>query len=220
MQEWAGKTLNERCQLFHRCFPDTRISPSSLSRIYKKYKIKRKRIYQTKRYFIKNNESHAIEVGHLKQEVSMVLDGGYNIIFLDETMFTYNTLFEVDYSNRGSNIVISEKACGGKTIAVVACVSLMIGLESYMSFYNSINKGKFLRFVKFLKQLNRSSKFAIFMDNLRVHHNHEIKEYCNANDIPLIYNVPYTPELNPIEEIFSLVKNWYKRLKLNSIATT
>jgi transposase len=35
--------------------------------------------------------------------------------------------------------------------------------------------------------------------------------------IPAIFNLPYRPEHNPIENVFSLVKNKYKRMKLQSV---
>ena len=32
-----------------------------------------------------------------------------------------------------------------------------------------------------------------------------------------IYNVPYQPDLNPTESVFSKIKNYYKREKLNML---
>lgn len=52
---------------------------------------------------------------------------------------------------------------------------------------------------------------------MRVHHNLQVKGLCKNMDIPLIFNLPYRPEFNPIENVFSLVKNTYKRLKINAI---
>ena len=36
-------------------------------------------------------------------------------------------------------------------------------------------------------------------------------------DIELIYNAPYSPEYNPIENVFSKVKNIYKNRKLQAL---
>ena len=41
---WAGKTLLERCALFHRRFPDRWLYPSKLTRLYHKHGIRRKKI--------------------------------------------------------------------------------------------------------------------------------------------------------------------------------
>ena len=58
----------------------------------------------------------------------------------------------------------------------------------------------------------------MFLDNLRVHHTNKVKELCKELDIPLVFNLAYSPDYNPIETYFSLLKNHYKRLKLNYIA--
>lgn len=44
------------------------------------------------------------------------------------------------------------------------------------------------------------------MDNVRIHHSKIVKEYINTTNHQIIYNVPYCPEFNPIEMIFSKFK--------------
>jgi transposase len=54
---------------------------------------------------------------------------------------------------------------------------------------------------------------VLYLDNLRVHHSKRVKDFCEDNNLQLVFNIAYSPELNPIENFFSLVKNRYKRLK-------
>ena len=44
------------------------------------------------------------------------------------------------------------------------------------------------------------------MDNLRVHHNADVKNKIIEKGLEIKYNLPYSPELNPIEEVFSVIK--------------
>ena len=44
------------------------------------------------------------------------------------------------------------------------------------------------------------------MDQLPVHKTAAAKTFCEENDISVIFNVSYSPELNPIETTFSSVK--------------
>ena len=44
LELWAGLTMKERTKLFHRNFPDKRVSVSSLRRLYIKNKMKRKKV--------------------------------------------------------------------------------------------------------------------------------------------------------------------------------
>ena len=41
------------------------------------------------------------------------------------------------------------------------------------------------------------------MDNARIHHNKELKSKVNN----ILYNIPYSPETNPIEMLFSELKS-------------
>lgn len=55
------------------------------------------------------------------------------------------------------------------------------------------------------------------MDNLRVHRSRlALAEYQNL-DIRPIFNVPYSPQFNGIESVFSIVKATYKKQLLANI---
>ena len=45
---WAGLTLEERCKMFHRKFPDKILSPVRLFRIYRVNSIRRKAVKRFK----------------------------------------------------------------------------------------------------------------------------------------------------------------------------
>ncbi len=57
-------------------------------------------------------------------------------------------------------------------------------------------------------------KLAVFADNCTVHHSKAVKSYSEEHDIQIIFNLPYSPQYNPIEIVWSLVKNKYRREKL------
>ena len=54
---------------------------------------------------------------------------------------------------------------------------------------------------------------TIIMDNLPVHHAKIVKDYLNEKQINVLYLPAYSPELNPIEEAFSKIKNYIKKQK-------
>ena len=56
------------------------------------------------------------------------------------------------------------------------------------------------------------------MDNLSAHKTQEVLQYMHENDIKYIFNVPYSPDFNPIEAVFSKVKSFFKKRKLSAIA--
>ncbi len=54
------------------------------------------------------------------------------------------------------------------------------------------------------------------MDNSVIHRTNKLKEYVKKEKMHLIYNVPYHSETNPIETVFSVLKNKINRSINNS----
>jgi len=44
------------------------------------------------------------------------------------------------------------------------------------------------------------------LDNTRIHKAQIITDYCSQNKIVLVYLPPYSPQLNPIEDLWRLLK--------------
>jgi transposase len=63
----------------------------------------------------------------------------------------------------------------------------------------------------------KSSEFVIFADNCRVHHSKKVAEFLKDNQIEIIFNVPYAPEYNPIERVWSKIKLCFKKARLSTI---
>ena len=49
------------------------------------------------------------------------------------------------------------------------------------------------------------------MDNAQIHHGGNIEALCEARGVLLVYLPPYSPEMNPIEKVFSVMKSQLKR---------
>ena len=55
------------------------------------------------------------------------------------------------------------------------------------------------------------------MDNLSVHTSKLCRDKMAECSIPYIFNVPYSPDFNPIEFCFSKLKNNFKKLRMDMI---
>lgn len=54
-------------------------------------------------------------------------------------------------------------------------------------------------------------KSVLVMDNAAFHHSERIEQMCSQIGVKLVYLPPYSPDLNPIEELFSELKAFIKR---------
>ncbi len=51
----------------------------------------------------------------------------------------------------------------------------------------------------------------VVMDNLAAHKVRGVAEAIHAADAALLYLPPYSPDLNPIEKLWSKIKSWLRR---------
>lgn len=54
-------------------------------------------------------------------------------------------------------------------------------------------------------------RLVLVIDNASSHRNEELVNMCYEVDVLLAYLPPYSPDFNPIETSFSVLKQWIKR---------
>ena len=60
-------------------------------------------------------------------------------------------------------------------------------------------------------QWKQSYRSIAVMDNLSVHHVHEVEEHFRQAGIVLLFLPAYSPDLNPMEETFSFIKSYLRK---------
>lgn len=112
---------------------------------------------------------------------------------------------------------ICKRSAGRKSnISLVGAISTQ-GMQEIYPYDGSIDGERFLDFLDRLLPKLRPGN-VIVMDNLRVHHIAAVKERLKIAEIGLLYLPPYSPERNPIEEAWALIKRIFKSAEVDSIA--
>jgi len=217
LQKWACKTLAERVVLFHRRFGEVSISVKTLYNLYKKTGIKRKalRFVKTMRY--QDPEERKMLLTAMIDQVRQAVSSGKRIIFSDEAVFTTATLPDRAYAAKKHSVHIEEKLASSPAVAVVAGVSVEIGLEAYHIQARSIDSDAFIQFVLTVLERSKPETFVLFLDNCRVHHSKKVSQFLLENRIDAIYNVTYGPQYNPIERVWAQIKLLFKKEKMGHI---
>lgn len=68
-----------------------------------------------------------------------------------------------------------------------------------------------------LPHLNGNS--VLVMDNMKSHHAKAVKELLDSSGVRYIYLQPYSPDLNPIEKLWSKVKALLRKFKARMLDT-
>lgn len=58
----------------------------------------------------------------------------------------------------------------------------------------------------------------VVMDNMRTHHSKAVKKVINELQINVIYLPPYSPDFNPIENMWSKIKAILRKLKVRVLS--
>ena len=64
-----------------------------------------------------------------------------------------------------------------------------------------------------MREANGDDKICLFMDNLSSHTSEKSKSEMRRLGFRFVYNLPYSPDFNPIELCFSKLKGKFKALR-------
>lgn len=131
-----------------------------------------------------------------------------NIIFLDESGFNLHTSNSYGYSLVNTDAIRYVTSSRGRNISLCAAFSTA-GLIHTEITEGGYNTEKFLSFIQDLMQHIISPRETIIvLDNVRFHHERRIKQFFESQYVQVEYLPTYSPEFNPIENVFSSLKSF------------
>jgi transposase len=140
----------------------------------------------------------------IKKQFRDKLKNHDNIITLDEVGFQLDMFKRKGWSKKGQKCRYKTKRTGRVNISGIFLIS-KDAIVDYILYKGAI-KGPI--FIDFLKNISKDKigKKQLVMDNLRIHHMKDVKDFFSQLDTEINYMPPYSPDLNPIEEMFSWIK--------------
>ena len=115
------------------------------------------------------------------------------VIYLDETLFTFSTFRSKGWAHNRERIRINDSELKVTTLAVISAFSEEHGLIDYIVHPKAINTEVFVAFINQIAEKLGGGDFALFLDNLSVHKTKDAKHLFEKLNITEIFNVPYCP---------------------------
>jgi len=144
------------------------------------------------------------------------LESGEILISIDESGFTRNLFSEFSWFEIGKRPYRSGVRTSKTYNLIMAIMNNKILAYSFrLGSHNSLSIVQFLTAVSkhILKQsLELSSKVSYILDNASFHHSHLTESLLEILPFKVIFIPAHFCELNPIEQIFGVLKNKLKRL--------
>ena len=141
-----------------------------------------------------------------------LLYSGYTLIFLDETSFHLHTnMRKYGWSRRGKKIIeIGGKKSVNYSVTVAITCTQILGAKVFKGGMRSEDHFSFLlELIKKNPNLNLEQTI-IFLDNCSIHKSSKFLDDFKKQ-MHFIFNVAYSPQLNPIEQFFHLLKMEVRR---------
>ena len=115
------------------------------------------------------------------------------------------------YALKGERAVCHRTLTRGTRISAIAAMT-SDGVLGYELTTGSVNVDRYFDFVRGClvpcMQPFPGKHSILILDNCSVHHAHHIEAMLYSLGIPVLFLPPYSPDLNPIEELFSFVKRY------------
>ena len=201
---WA---YQEEMQYFLLDEFDIWMNQSTISRARKRMKINRKTL-----------QNVAAERNQDLRDWYILQVGQYTphqLVFLDESAASEKTCWRKrGWSLEGIRALAIRliKRADRWSVLPAYCIE---GILTYLIHQGSIDAERFAYFLRelVLPQCTPfpGPKSVIIMDNCSAHHSPEVKRLCEEAGVRLLYLPPYSPDYNPIEEFFSILKAWMKK---------
>lgn len=134
----------------------------------------------------------------------MTVDPG-RLVFLDETGVKTNLTRLRGWAKIGQRVVEAIPGGHWETCSLVQAIALD-GTRAAMVLDGPMNRESFVGFCEWLLAPSLHPGDIVVMDNLSSHKTPQAVRAIEAVGAKVVYLPPYSPDLNPIENIFSKVK--------------
>jgi len=189
---------------------DDQLSEATIYRMLKQIHYTRKRGINSEPQ--RNKDPSIVKRQLVAQQILSAIKADLKVIFLDETGFTQGLRPLYGYSKVGQPCLIGSEA-NFQNYSVITAITKekIIGFQVFKGSIETNEFGAFLAgLVKANPELLKDrSKYVFYMDNAPIHHARSLKPFLKHFNV--IYGAPYSPFLNPIEEIFSSWKHIFRR---------
>ncbi len=120
------------------------------------------------------------------------------------------------WAKKGHTPMIQSRG-GRKHVNIMGSVSLLTG-KVFTAIMSKFNARTFRRFLQRLIITNPGiKKIILIIDNAKVHHAKIIQKFLSMvkHKLEVIYLPPYSPKLNPTEELWKFMREWITHNKLH-----
>jgi transposase len=204
-------TLSELCNRYEQAF-DVRVSIGTMYNTLERMNITRKK--KTFSDPKKDSDAAKAEKENYEKQVDTIELG--KRLYLDETGGSLNMAPLYGRSQQGERVYDKKPTYPGTSVSTVAILSEE-GIKARHSYTGSLTAKLFVLYLETSVLPILEDGQTLIMDRHPVHRAKIVQSYLKENNIKFLYLPAYSPELNPIEEAFSKIKQYIKKQKARTV---
>lgn len=211
--EWIKVLLNKEpwlslkhiCDKIKNAF-GYNISRTTLSRYLKQIGITHKKMRK-----ITKTPKNTLEIKEkFKEEIREI--GLENVLSFDEVGFQIEMFSRKGWSKKGERCYYENNKRGHENWTGAFLISTK-GIIKWKLTKEGMNKERLISYIDELPSLNGKT---LVMDNLRVHHSLDVLKRLKMKGLKEKFIPAYSPELNPVEEVFSWLKRGLRKIVIRT----
>lgn len=133
------------------------------------------------------------------------------LVFIDESGFNISMTRLRSRAPRGERAYGKVPRNRGRNQTLIASMSLEGGMGEAISIEGGTDAEVFERYVQDFLAPSLQAGQVVVMDRLGAHRTERVRELIEARGCDLVLMPSYSPDLNPIEEAFSKIKNMVRK---------
>ena len=141
----------------------------------------------------------------------VAIENNNNLIFLDEFGCQQNMALPYGWAPEGQRALAWKPTDHGVSINTIGALSTS-GLLTAMSFADTMHGGVYAFFVQHFLLNFLHPGIIVIADNARPHYDQDALEMIAQTGAKMLFLPPYRPELNPIENAWSVIKHKIKKI--------
>ena len=136
-----------------------------------------------------------------------------NLVFLDESGVNTNMTRLYARALGGERAIDSTPLNTPQGTTILSSIRIN-GQTAYTTYPGGTTAEKFAEYLKDILIPTLDKDSVIVMDNMRSHHAKDVKKVLEQSGIKYLYLPPYSPDLNPIEKLWSKMKAFLRKEKV------
>jgi transposase len=210
-------TTIQQVTRYLKTFKNIILSRTTIYKIMKQLKF----VYKQKSFYTMSTKSNKkqtnIDIKNKQKEYNDI--GLDNIVSIDEVPFYREMVSLKGWGKQGKKLNVQKKSIYSQKHSIVMAITNN-KVVAYDIIKGSLNGESYAEFLeeKLIPEFNRPMHFL--MDNVPFHKTQIVTNLITKHEHTPLYSVPYVPELNPIENIFSIIKGKVRRKHTKTYKTT